>query len=140
MSRAAAETRATASNSEPRAADGCGATSKTATSTEAMNSRRVWGAREARVRDALPASLLTEAATEGRPGSAPATAAMASPKPSHAVVVYPTGPPPRRGRLKTPWRRSPPDSRPDRAAEVQSGFDVVRAEVHESQWRTRSAI
>src|SRR5215467_9787381 len=85
MSRAAPATRATASSSEPRAADGCGATSKTATSTAVMNSTRVWAAREARVRDALTASLLTESATNSRPVSAPVTAARAPPKPAHAA-------------------------------------------------------
>src|SRR6185437_14639981 len=94
MSRTVPEARATASNSEPSAADGWGATSTTATSTEVMNSTRVCAARELRPRDALIASLLTESATNSRPVSAPATAASASPKLSHAVVVYPTGPPP----------------------------------------------
>ncbi len=89
------ETAATASNSEPRAAAGWGATSRTAVITEVMNSTRVCAARELMLRDVATAALLTESATNSRPVSAPATAARASPKPSHAVVVYPTGRPPR---------------------------------------------
>src|SRR5262249_11935745 len=84
-----------ASSSAPRAAGGWGATSKTAMSTEVMNSTRVWAARELSLRDAVSASPLTESATNSSPVSAPATAASASPKPSHIAAVYPTGRPPR---------------------------------------------
>jgi hypothetical protein len=63
-------------------------------STEVMNKTRVWAARERRLRDAASTSPLTESATNSNPVSAPVTAARASPKPSHAVVEYPTGRPP----------------------------------------------
>ena len=82
-------TAATASSSQPRAVGGCGATSRSATSSEAMNSTRVWAARDLRLSDAASASPLTESATNSRPVRAPAAAATASPKPSHAAVVYP---------------------------------------------------
>src|SRR5215510_2725108 len=71
------------------------ATSNTAMSTEIMNGSRVSAARELRLRRAASTSLLTESATNSRPVSAPATAARASPKPSHNAVVYPTEWPPR---------------------------------------------
>src|SRR5450432_3497413 len=94
MNSATPETAATASSSQPRAASGWGATSKTAMSTEVMNSTRVCAARELRLRDTASTALLKESATNSRPVSAPATAARASPKPSHIAVVYPTRPPP----------------------------------------------
>jgi hypothetical protein len=70
MSRPVPETAATASSSEPSAAAGWGATSKTATRTEVMNKTRVWAARELRLRDAASASPLTDSATNNRPVSA----------------------------------------------------------------------
>src|ERR1022692_969482 len=90
MRRAVAETTATASSSQPRAAGGWGATSKSAVNTEVRNSTRVCAARELRLRDAASTSLLTETATNSRTVSAPATAASASPKPSHIPAAYPT--------------------------------------------------
>src|SRR5215470_16223300 len=72
MSRAVPLTAASTSSSEPRAGGGWGATSKTAISTEVMNSTRVCAAQELRLSDAASAPVLTEIATNSRPVSAPA--------------------------------------------------------------------